>query len=407
METRKRRIVEVAIVSSLIQLTVLLLAIGVCVGQTQTPKPETLVLGFMNPLSGGAAAWGTASLGGAEVAVEDINAKGGVTVQGKRYIMRLIVEDDKYNPEVAMTIGHKFVYRDKVKFFIGPMGSALLEALLPVIITPNKIITATTAFSPIAKTKYSFVFVSSPAEKGPSFFRFLQEKYPKTSSICIVYPNDASGISVKDTLTKLGKAAGFTVVGVEAYERGTSDFYPLMSRVTKMKPDIIEYCNSPDGDVALMVRSGYELGYKGLNTIGTVDADFVKFVRIAGKEGAEGFIMCRPAAYDSPDATPKERDIFGRYLQKHGKNAPVSVVLMSHYGATWNLARAIEKANTFDPDVIVDVLEGLNLEMPIGICRFGGQKTYGIKRQLVEPIFYTQIKDGKGVLIGKALGECP
>src|SRR5690606_39000095 len=82
--------------------------------------------------SGAGAAWGQGMQHAAELAADDANAQGGLEVAGKRYKVEVIPYDDKYQANEAVTVANRLVFEDRVKYIIGPVGSAPALAIQPI-----------------------------------------------------------------------------------------------------------------------------------------------------------------------------------------------------------------------------------------------------------------------------------
>src|ERR1039458_4420945 len=107
---------------------------------------EELKIGVIAPLSGPGAGWGLALRGGAELAAEDMNAQGGLEVAGTKYKVVVIAYDDKYQAQGGADAANRLVFLDKVKFIVGPMGSAVGLAAQE-FTEPNKVILIGDSFS--------------------------------------------------------------------------------------------------------------------------------------------------------------------------------------------------------------------------------------------------------------------
>src|SRR5258708_37676644 len=137
-------------------LTVALLS-SVFAIPSYSASAQTLKIGVLATISGAGTAWGIAMQGAAELAAEDVNAKGGLEVGGKKYKIEVVTYDDHYKAADALTAFNRLVFDDGIKYVIGPLGSAPALAVLPVS-TENKVITMTMAFTPkalSAEYKYS------------------------------------------------------------------------------------------------------------------------------------------------------------------------------------------------------------------------------------------------------------
>ena len=110
---------------------------------------ETLKIGALVTLSGAGAAWGQGMKNAAELAADQVNAKGGLEVGGKKYKVEVVAYDDKYQANEGVTVANRLVFEDKVKYMIGPVGSAVVLAIQP-ITEKNKVIVMTLGFTPKA-----------------------------------------------------------------------------------------------------------------------------------------------------------------------------------------------------------------------------------------------------------------
>lgn len=116
-----------------------------CSASMSRAEEKIIKVGVSAPLSGPAAAWGGSQFHGVDLAIDDLNAAGGITVKGATYKFKCVAYDDKYSPDVALQVINKLVYEDGVKFLVGPLGAAPALAVLP-ILTKNKVLSLGIAF---------------------------------------------------------------------------------------------------------------------------------------------------------------------------------------------------------------------------------------------------------------------
>jgi branched-chain amino acid transport system substrate-binding protein len=211
--------------------------------------------------------------------------------------------------------------------------------------------------------------------------------------IAFLGPNDELGKNdakaIKAEVEKL-KGKGVSFVADEYYERGARDFGPALLRLIAQKPDIIDTDGSPTGSIALIAKQARELGYNGyfVNTTAVLEAKAIS--DIAGKAG-ENIIALR--IWANPP-TKLYAELAERHQKKYGEAAPGT--LWETYGAARWLVDTIIKAGTFDTKKVADALAGSSYAAhPFGPASWGGEKTYGIKRQIVIPIPASILKNGK------------
>src|SRR5690606_35401610 len=107
---------------------------------------ETLNIGVLVTLSGAGAAWRQGMKNAAEIAAAEVNERGGLEVGDKQYKVNVIAYDDKYQANEAVTVANRLVFEDKVKYIIGPVGSAPVLAIQP-ITEKNQVIVMTLGFT--------------------------------------------------------------------------------------------------------------------------------------------------------------------------------------------------------------------------------------------------------------------
>ena len=90
---------------------------------------EVIKVGFTGPLSGGSAKYGKNSEAGLIMAMEEINAKGGITVAGKKYKIEVISLDDRYKPDLAVQNARRMVSLDKVPAVFCPHSGGILAMM--------------------------------------------------------------------------------------------------------------------------------------------------------------------------------------------------------------------------------------------------------------------------------------
>src|SRR5690242_13234966 len=181
-------------------------AAALLIGATGAHSQETLKIGGIGPLSGGGTAWGLAAQRGMELAIEDLNAKGGVKAGGKTYKVELVMYDDQYTGQGGKAAAERLVNQDNVKFIIGPVGSPPALGVISVT-NPAKVLALTDGYAPqILKNDtpdpYNFRIYNTNLEFGPSLIKWLKENRPQIKKVGIMAPNDAVGQSVAGPLAE-------------------------------------------------------------------------------------------------------------------------------------------------------------------------------------------------------------
>jgi branched-chain amino acid transport system substrate-binding protein len=375
-------------------LLTLMVALSLAVPASAAEK--TLNIGMLGPLSGGAANYGVELQRGAEMKVDEINKAGGLKIGGDVYKLKLIAYDHKGQAAEAATAANKLVFQDKVKFIIGNAVGATCNAAQTVT-EPQKVIFAFVCWGTknLAPDKpYSFRSILSQWEAAEPFYRWIKEKHPTIKKVAIISPNDTSGLDTNTAVVKAVRSLGFDLVAEETYERGTKDFYPILTKMLAQKPDMIDVAASPPAEAALLVKQARELGFKGAKgwTAGTNPSNLID---VAGKENAEGVWSPINVNVDSDFVTPAVRK-FGADYRARYKESP-GVIAVANFGAFDVITKAMVDAQSVEPDKVLTALTAKPFDTVWGKLVIGGKETYGIDRQFLYPLVISEVRDGKVV----------
>lgn len=355
---------------------------------------ETLKIGALVTLSGPGAAWGQAMKNAAELAADKVNTAGGLDVAGKKYKVQIVAYDDKYQAGEAVTVANRLVFEDKVKFLIGPTGSAPTLAVQS-ITEKNQVLTSTLGFTNkalAADKPFSFRPVITTYEIADPQIAWLVKQHGVKKAGGL-FPNDESGQVISRDLEAAYKRAGGELAAKEFFERERVDFVPLLTRLLARGIDTIELDGNSPGTAGLIAKQARELGFKGkiVRTGGPATAEIVN---VAGKEVAEGMIV--HAVLDA--SQPATRDYIATYTAKY-KAAP-NGFSPSYYDFTNMMFEAMRRAGTVtDSDKVRQELAKLsNFNGVLGSLSWTGKASYGSEQQLAVPFYIAEIKNGVEVV---------
>jgi branched-chain amino acid transport system substrate-binding protein len=355
---------------------------------------ETLKIGAHVTLSGPGAAWGQAMKNAAELAADRVNAAGGLDVGGKKYKVAIVAYDDKYQAGEAVTVANRMVFEDKVKFMIGPTGSAPLLAVQP-ITEKNQVMTATLGFTNKAlstEKPYSFRPVITTLEFSEHQVTWLVKNHGVKKAGAL-FPNDETGQVLARDLEGAYKKAGGELVAKEFYERDRVDFVPLLTRMLARGIDTIELNGNSPSTAGLMTKQARELGFKGhiVRTGGPATADIVG---VAGKEAAEGMLV--HAVLDP--TLPATKAYLDMYTAKY-KAAP-NGFSPAFYDYTNMLFEAMRRAGTVTDTsrVSAELVKLRGYSGALGTLDWTGKANYGVDHQLAVPFYIAEIRNGAEVV---------
>ena len=361
---------------------------------------KTLKIGAIMPLSGGGALWGITALRGAELATDEINARGYLEIGAEKYKIKIISYDDRYVANEAVNAANKLIYQNKVKIIFGSIGSAPTLAFQEVT-EPAKVISFNAGWNEkiLSPDKpYTFRASLSSVEHAPLTAKWAVNKLG-IKTLAIAHSSDATGEALARHFSEAFAAFGAKTVAYEGFERGTTDFYPLLTRIIAKKPDLI-FGNLTPSENPLFVKQARELGYKGrtMSHGGSIQ-DYPRFVQIAGKDNAEGQLVTEDWNYRIEN--PKVEKLKKSYEEKYKEELGSKYLVLYYYDTAKALYYAMEKAGTTtDTDKIRAILETEEFDGVLGKWRFVGKETYGINHQR-QPTgtWMTECQDGKQVFV--------
>ncbi|MEI6113759.1 MAG: ABC transporter substrate-binding protein [Burkholderiales bacterium] len=355
---------------------------------------EVLKIGALVTISGPGAAWGQGMQYGAELAADDVNAKGGLDVGGKKYQVQVVAYDDKYQTNEAVTVANRLVFDDKVKFIIGPTGSGPALAIAP-ITEKNKVIIMTLGFTAKALSAdkpYSFRPVLTTVETAKPQVAWLA-KVKGVKKVGGLFVNDESGQQQAEWLKPAYDAAGIPLVATEFFDRDRVDFVPLLTRVMAKGIDGIELNGTSPTTAGVIVKQARELGFKGL-FIRSGGPATPEIVAVAGPVASEGMIV-----YTQFDPTnPAVMAYAERYRSKYGKQ--MNGFSPSFYDGTHMLLQAISTAgSTTDTEKVRVALGAIkDYKGILGTSNWTGKEAYGSNQQIDAPFFLSEVVNGKEIV---------
>ncbi len=297
---------------------------------------DTLKIGFNAPLTGFAAADGKSALTGAELAVEQINAAGGVN--GKQ--LELIVYDDQASPKEAVPVANRLIEQDKVNIGISGSYSGATRAAAGVYQAAGVPYISAYAVHPDITRSGDYVFRTSfvGEVQGRAGAKLIGDMLAKKRVVLITLKNDFG----KSLAAGFREAAGqFGVNIVNEYEYSIKDrqFGPIVAKVKSDNPEAI-YASGyffTAGPLVSQLRSA------GIDVpvIGQEGYDSQKFIEIAGA-AAEGTIIT--TSLDRDSNAGETRDFIREFEKKAGYK--VDMVAASGHTAVKVAAAALAKATS-------------------------------------------------------------
>lgn len=350
-----------------------------------TSDGGTIKLGATFPLTGEVASYGQKAKRGIELAVEEINATGGVL--GRK--VEVDFQDDRHDKKEAVSIVTKFATINRVPVVFGSAGSSVTLAVAPVA-NRNKVVLV----SPISSSATlstdggAFFFRTVPADdlQAETLANWVYEYGAR--SVAIVYTNNSWGKPLTDGFQAKFTALGGKVLLTEGVPESATDFRTIIAKLKNL--DGLDAVVSPTypKDGGNFVRQAKELGL-AKPMFGGDNWGSPEFLSIAAN-AADGIFYTAPSENKSP-----EYEAFAKRYQAKFDEAP-DVFGAYSYDAAMAVSKAIEACGSTEPENIRDALLNVSFAGASGDIAFRSNgdvasKAFGRKT----------IKGGKAVNVSK------
>lgn len=368
-------------------LVMLLLAVVVDAGQFK----GNIKVGVPLPLTGRHAPFGEIIKNSFVLAVDEVNAKGGVR---GGYKLDLLFEDSRSDVQAARTVTEKLINQDKVVMLTGqyssvetfPTAQMVQQYGIPFLVS-------TAAADEITQQGWKYIFrMVQPASEFDNGLKDLFEKVVKPKSIVILYENTLFGTSTAAAMKDWAARNRVEVAMYEPYDAGSPDYRPLLLRVKEKKADVI-YMVSYLLDAVLLMRQAKEVDLNPQAFTGAAAGfSILPFIKGAG-DAAENVLSSTmwEASVPYPGAAKYLKDYVARY------GSPPSYHGSQGYAAVFVTADVLNRAASLSPDDIVKALSTTDMMTMYGRIRF---ESYGkFQNQTKLPTFVIQVQKGKFVTV--------
>ncbi|SFP96924.1 ABC transporter substrate-binding protein [Tranquillimonas alkanivorans] len=354
---------------------------------------DAIKIGGIAPLSPpGGVQTGESLRDGMIVAVEELNANGGILGQP----VELIVEDTSGVPEKGVAAFERLATAENVVGVTGSAHSAVCSAVGPVAQETNTVFVAGECWSDsVTAAQIPEVFRITVANSLVYSVAADWVKEAGFENIAIISENSDWGFGIIDVFTENLKDTGATVTSFTA-ERTVSDFTPQLLQLKRAdpQPDLI-VAGFTGSNLLLMLRQAYDLGLAPSpeTAIFAAGADVLEpeFWDVMGDAGK--YVIGNPAGLPGKPDTPLSRSFGEAYQQKFDR--PANAVAMEGYDGVMVLAEAIEAAGTTDSDAVEEALRNLSWDGTRGTIFFPQTKepAWAFQQWPEVPIFVIQYSE--------------
>ncbi len=346
------------------------------------PSNEPIVFGMVAPMTGDAAEYGTQLKRGVGMAVDEINAAGGIN--GRQ--VKLDICDDKCDPYEASLCAQKMTSNKDIFAVIGHVCSSCTLAAGPIYDKAGLTAMTVSSTNPeVTKKGWKYVFrtIANDGMQGP-LIADLAIKMLGKSKVAIIYGSNDYGKGLLDALQPAVAAVGGQVVAVETYAPGVDkDFSAQLTKIAQAKPDVLVLLTDYS-EGGLITKQRIAAGLGDITVIASGGNTHQEFINLGGA-GAEGVFFLNYFDADNPDKLVQE--FVTKYVALYNEK-PATEISAYGYEAPYIYKMAIENGAT--KETLPAVLHTIKYTGVTGVTEFGPDGDVLNKGQ-----FVLIIKDGK------------
>lgn len=380
---------KMALLICAMMLTTLMVGCAAGKGTNKASSQVTIKLGFLGAKTGSVANYGLPGEKGMKMAIDELNAKGGVL--GKK--LQGIYEDDKGDNSEIANIATKYITQNKVAAMVGDPCTGLTKVAAKIAQTNKVVIFSAGATGAGVVEIGDYVFRNTLLDKfaAPAVVDWMINKQGWKNVAIITSMNNGYSTALTPVFKDAILAKGGKIVLEESVNDGETDFTAQVTKLKNAKADVLVFTGYYT-EAALIMN---QVQKKGLNIKlvggdGLYGQDLAKLGQTAVEEKV--ILYC---GFSSDQPSPETDKFIKAYQAKY--NEEPDMFSAQYYDAVMILAKAMEEAKSADPTVYKDKLAQLK-----GYPGVSGQTTIRADREpLKSPVFLLTIKNGKFALEDK------
>lgn len=328
---------------------------------------DTVTVGILHSLTGTMAISESTLVDTQKMAIEEINAAGGIEVDGKKYKIEYIVEDGASDWPTFAEKAAKLIDQDGVPVVFGGWTSASRKAMLPVFESKDAFLYYPIQYEGQECSRNIMYTGATPNQQSEPATVFMYEKSPAAGKPFYLVGSDYVFPRTSNTITKEQLASlGGEVVGEDYLPLGNTEVAPIIAKIRTALPDGGVIINTLNGDqnvaffkqiqdAGLTPENGYYVMSYSIaeEEIAQIGPEFLE-----GHYGAWNYMM-------SID-TPASRTFAENFKKKYGDDRVVADPQESAYNMVYLWKKGVEKAGTFDNAAVREALIGVTFDAPQG-----------------------------------------
>ncbi|KAF0866083.1 branched-chain amino acid ABC transporter substrate-binding protein [Pseudomonas sp. LD120] len=319
---------------------------------------DSIRIGIAGAKTGPVAQYGDMQFSGARMAIEQINAKGGV--DGKQLVA--VEYDDACDPKQAVAVANKVV-NDGVKFVVGHLCSSSTQPASDIYEDEGIVMITPAATSPeLTARGYKMVFrtIGLDNAQGPAAARYIAKLKP--TNVAVLHDKQQYGEGIASSVKEILGKEGIKVAMFEGINVGERDYSSILAKLKQANVDFV-YFGGYHPEMGLLLRQAKE---KGLSArfMGPEGVGNDSISQIA-KDASEGMLVTLPKSFDQD---PANKALVEAFQAK--KENPTGPFVLPSYSAVEVIAGGIAAAKSEDPEKVAEAIHAGTFKTPTGDLSF-------------------------------------
>ena len=324
---------------------------------TPTPTPEPFRIGVMESLTGPGETYGTVANQAKQLAVDEINAAGGVN----GHMLELVVEDSKCNAQDAITAYNKLTDVDGVKIILGTSCSGAMLGAAPLAEKEGVVMFSGLATNPDIAEAGDYIFRTSmnDAQLGIDTGNLLWADGIRKLATFNETTDYAEGVR-RESVAQFEKRGG-EVVAEERYPSDVTDFRSQLTKLINASPDALHVAAQAEFAGGTIVKQARELGFDG-----PIYSDVVVVGATALEIAGDAATGVKAVTADLDPANNTAQEVLKNFREKYG-NVTLPWYIGSAYDDVYITAECLkETGDDQDADGFRDCLYDITWSGAIG-----------------------------------------
>ena len=331
----------------------------IMLGAASWAQAETIKIALAGPVTGPVAQYGDMQMTGAKMAIEKINAAGGVN--GMQ--LEGVIYDDACDPKQAVQVANKIV-NDGVHFVVGHLCSGSSQPASDIYEDEGIVMVTAASTSPtITERGYKMIFrtIGRDDQQAPSAGLYIATQV-KPKKLAIIHDKQQYGEGLAKVVKDTVEANGLKVTMYEGITTGDKDFSSLIAKMQKEGIDFVYY-GGYHPELGLILRQSAEKKFAA-KFMGPEGVGNSEISAIAGA-ASEGLLI---TSLPSFDLLPQNQELVAAFKAKNQDSSGAFV--MTSYSAVQVMADAIKQTGTTDARQVASAMHNMTFKTPTGEIKF-------------------------------------